>query len=97
MDKEFSYWNFIEKNHPRFSSDDRVLTVDIIFRYLYGDEVCEDDIVWMKDIGTKSDLLQTLVNIEKSLLAEALEAFYKRLLCLNEQVGIVLPNPQHNS
>lgn len=96
MDEKFSYWNFIEKNHPRFSSDDRILFADIIFRYLDGDEVCDDDMDELNRVGTKYDLLQALVYLETSLFSEALGSFYKELLCLDEQVGAVLPSSRQN-
>ncbi len=80
MEEQFAYWHFIEKYHPNFSSDDRVLMADIMFRYLDGDTVYEEDMDWLESMGTKHDVLQELIDLETKLFAEALESLYKRIL-----------------
>lgn len=66
----------IEKNHPAYFTDDRVLQVDILYRYIDNDEVSENDIKWIKSIGSDSDIKRELIHLETSLFSEALENFY---------------------
>ena len=40
-------WKFIEDYLPNYSSRDDVLCDDILYRYIDGDEVCQDDIEWI--------------------------------------------------
>lgn len=77
MDNDFSYWNFIEKYHPRYYSDDRALLADILFRYASDDEVSPEDLVWIhEDFQTKDDALVELTRIERQLLSEALANYH---------------------
>lgn len=77
MEKDFSYLRFIENYHPRYSSDDRVLKCDILFRYLDGDEVSDDDLEWIRhDFADKKGVLDELKRMEVQLFSEALDNFY---------------------
>lgn len=80
-ENDFLYLRFIEQYHPRYSSDDRVLWCDILFRYLdENEEVSEDDLEWIhNDIGNKEEVLQELKRLEVELFSEALDNFYKKL------------------
>lgn len=40
-----NYWDFIMDYLPYYSSDNRVLKSDILFRFLDNDEIAEEDIV----------------------------------------------------
>lgn len=78
MTSDFSYLEFIEKYHPRYHSDDRVLLCDILFRYLTDDGVSPDDLPWLQaEYETKDDAVKELVRTETALFSEALENFYK--------------------
>lgn len=77
MENEFMYLRFIENHHPRCYSDDRVLECDILFRYLGGDEVSDDDLEWIRhDFADKKEVLDELKRIEIQLFSEALNSFY---------------------
>ena len=74
---DVSYLNFIQRNHPNYSSDDRVLICDILFRYIDDDDVSPEDLIWIKkDFRTKEDVLKELKRLETSLFSEALDSFY---------------------
>jgi len=79
---KFSYLRFIENNHPRYSSDDRVLCCDILYRYLdESEEVSEDDLEWIRsDFENKEEVLQELKRLEVELFSESLDNFYDKLL-----------------
>lgn len=77
MKNDFWYLRFIENHHPRYSSDDRVLECDILFRYLNGDEVSDDDLGWIRhDFADKKEVLDELKRMEVQLFSEALDSFY---------------------
>lgn len=58
MDYDFLYWDFIEKYHPLYYSDDRVLLCDILYRYLTDDEVSSDDLIWLQELyKTKKEVI----------------------------------------
>lgn len=80
MNYDFSYLDFIEKYHPQYYSDDRVLLCDILFRYLSDDEVSSDDLIWLqKEFKTKNEVLQELKRLEALLFYETLEYYYGKM------------------
>lgn len=80
MNCDFSYLNFIERHHPQYYSDDRVLLCDILFRYLSDEDVSPEDLVWLQqDYNSKCEVLQELKRLEKLLFSEALENYYERM------------------
>lgn len=80
MNYDISYLNFIEKYHPQYYSDDRVLLCDILFRYLSDDELSPDDLTWLqKEFKTKKETLQELKRLETLLLSETLGYYYDRM------------------
>lgn len=80
MNNELSYLNFIEKYHPQYYSDDRVLLCDILFRYLSDDEVSSYDIIWLqKEFKTKEEAIQELRRLETLLFSEALGFYYEKI------------------
>lgn len=77
MENEFMYLRFIENHHHGYYSDDRVLECDILFRYLDGDEVSDDDLEWIRhDFADRSEVLGELKRMEVQLFSEALDNFY---------------------
>lgn len=73
-----TYLRFIEKYHPRYSSDDRVLCCDILYRYLAEHEdVSEDDLEWIHaEFENKEEVLQELKRLEVELFSESLDNYY---------------------
>ena len=81
MDLAPSYWRFVEDWHPKYYSDDRVLTCDILLRYMEGEDVCKEDEAWIAaDFNSREDILQELKRLETELFAEALDCYYDRYL-----------------
>lgn len=77
MNYDFSYLDFIEKYHPLYYSDDRVLLCDILFRYLSDDKVSTDDLIWLQEeYKTKEVALLELKRLENLLFSEALGFYY---------------------
>jgi len=72
-----TYLRFIEKYHPRYSSDDRGLCCDILYRYLDDDEVAGDDLEWIHDeFENREEVLQELKRLEVELFSESLDNYY---------------------
>ncbi len=80
MNYDISYLDFIEKYHPQYYLDDRVLLCDILFRYLSNDEVPSDDLIWLQEeFKTKNEALLELKRLETLLLSETLGYYYERI------------------
>ena len=80
MNCDMSYWDFIEKYHPQYYSDERVLLCDILFRYLSDDEVSSDDLSWIhEEFKTKNEALQELKRLEALLFFETLRYYCERI------------------
>jgi len=62
---------------PDYYSRDDVLHSDILTRYLDGEEVCEEDLKWVSELGTREDVAAELVDIDSHLFQEALEAYLR--------------------
>ena len=79
---EFSYLGFIEKNLPRYDSDDRVLCCNILYNYLdEHEDVSEDDLEWIHSgFENKEEVLLELKRLEVKLFSESLDYFYDKLL-----------------
>ena len=71
----YAYWPFIEKYLPDYYSREDVLHSDILTRYLDGEEVLEQDLPWITELGTREDVVAELIDIDSCLLQEALEAY----------------------
>lgn len=68
-------WDVIEKNHPRYFSDDRGLEYDILYRYIDEgeNEVSVDDQQWIKEIfSTEEEIICRIQEIETELYEESL-------------------------
>lgn len=82
MNNNTSYWDFIEKYHPQYYSDDRVLLYDILFRYISDDEVSPDDQAWLQEgFKTKKEALEELKRLETLLFYETLGYYCKSIGC----------------
>lgn len=79
MDYDHSYLDFIARHHPKYYSDDRVLTCDVLFRYISGDDVGDDDLAWLRKY-TKEEALQELIRLETLLFSETLHYHHKQIL-----------------
>jgi hypothetical protein len=71
----FSYWPFIEQYLPDYSSRDDVLHSDILTRYLDGEEVSEEDLPWIAQLGTRADVVAELMALDSYLLQKSLAAY----------------------
>jgi len=76
-ERAFTYWPFIEKYLPDVSSRDDVLHADILTRYLDGEEVLEQDLRWIEELGTRDDIVAELIDVDSHLFKEALEAYLR--------------------
>lgn len=65
-------WDALERYHPRFYSDDRILEYDILFKYLdEGKEaVSKEDIPWIKTFSSEEEIICRMQIIEKHLHEE---------------------------
>lgn len=72
-------WRFIEEYLPNYSSRDDVLWDDILFRYIEGEHVCEDDLKWIERTfhNDKTLVKEELVRLESQFMLEALRAYYE--------------------
>lgn len=73
------FWEFLGANLPKYDSRDDVLLSDILFRYISGEDVCEKDLVWIKDEynNDESTIKKELIRLECKFAAEAIEHFYE--------------------
>lgn len=84
MKADMSYWRFVEEWHPKYSSDDRVLVCDILFRYLEKEDVNEDDKRWIaKEFNSREEIVHELKRLEKDLFSESLDIYYEQLFASN--------------
>ena len=75
-----STWHFIEDYLPNYSSRDDILRNDILFRYIDGDYVSEEDMQWIQTEfnGDKKLVKEELVRLEKGFFEESLKAYYEQ-------------------
>jgi hypothetical protein len=71
----FSYWPFIEQYLSDYSSRNDVLHSDILTRYLDGEEVSEEDLPWIAQLGTREDVVAELMALDSYLLQKSLAAY----------------------
>ena len=65
-------WDSLEKYHPKYYCDDRVLEYDILYRYLdEGEEaVSKDDVPWIKSFSSLEEITCRMQSIEQQLYEE---------------------------
>lgn len=70
-----SVWSFIEKHLPNYYQRDDVLKSDILFRFINGDDVDDEDKVWIRqDYNNDINLItQDCILLEYRLFQESLE------------------------
>ena len=73
-------WRFIENYLPNYSSRDKILRNDILFRYLDDDDVCDEDMQWIQAEfnGYKHLVKEELIKQEKGFFEEALKVYYEQ-------------------
>lgn len=71
-------WRFIEEYLPNYSSRDDVLRDDILFRFVDGDDVSEEDLKWIEDEfkNDKNLVKEELVRLESRFMVESLKAYW---------------------
>lgn len=76
-----SMWRFIESFLPNYSSRDDVLRDDILYRYIDGDDICDEDYKWIlhEFDGDKELIKEELVRLEIGFIEESLKAYYEQL------------------
>lgn len=74
-------WLFVENYLPNYYSRDDVLIDDILYRYITGDEVCDEDMQWIQTEfnGDKSLMREELIKLEMGFVDESLHAYYEQL------------------
>ncbi len=74
-------WQFIESYLPNYYFRDDVLQDDILYRYLEGDDVCNEDINWIKtEFDEDKNLVKDeIIKLETCFMKESLEAYYDTL------------------
>ena len=67
---------------PGYYSRNDVLKSDILFRFLEGDEISENDLEWIKEEygGNVQRVRQECQRLDTLFFAESLQAFYDQLL-----------------
>lgn len=68
-----NYWRFIEKHLSKYSSNNDVLRSDILSRFIFDEEVQEEDYDWLPE--TKEEAQMMLEEIDLELYNEAVRAF----------------------
>lgn len=71
-----NYWRFIEKHLPKYSSNNDVLRSDILSRFIFDEEVQEEDYDWLPE--TKEEAQMMLEEIGLELYNEAVRAFNEK-------------------
>lgn len=71
-----NYWRFIEKHLPKYSSNNDVLRSDILSRFIFDEEVQEEDYDWLPE--TKEEAQMMLEEIDLELYNEAVRAFNEK-------------------
>lgn len=73
------FWPFIVEYLPNYYTRDDVLEDDILFRFLTGDDVCEEDLQWIeRDFDNdREQVKQALIDLEIKFTREALEAYWR--------------------
>ena len=79
-----SMWHFIENHLPNYYSRDDVLVDDILYRFITGDDVCDEDMHWIQTEfnGDKSIVRKELIRMELGFVEESLLAYYERFFAI---------------
>ena len=71
-------WSFLEIFLPNYSHRDDVLESDVLYRYLIGDDVSNDDLEWIESefSSDKKKVAEYLSEMEGKLFTSAIKNFY---------------------
>jgi len=76
MERENGYWQLIEKYLPDYYTSDQVLRSDILWRYVDGEEVSDDDIEWIEaEFANNREIYMEIARVESELFKEAMENY----------------------
>ena len=71
-----NYWDFIMEYLPGYYWDDNVLWSDILFRYIHGEGVSEEDVEYIEsNFETMDDVIAEANFVDSRLLGEAVQAY----------------------
>lgn len=75
------YWNFISAYLPDYYTNDNVLLSDMLYRYLTEDNIDQEDkeMIESEYSNDKEKVRKYLCELDKSLMAEAMDAYYESL------------------
>lgn len=75
-------WSFISEYLPNYYSREDVLNSGVLFRFLEGDEISENDLEWIKEEygGNVQRIRQECQRLDTLFFTESLQAFYDQLL-----------------
>lgn len=78
MPRDDSYWDFIAKYLPDYTSNEDVAESDLLWRYIDNEEMYQHDIERLeKSYPTKKTMLNEIAKIETKLFKEAMEEYIK--------------------
>lgn len=73
----FDKWDIIGNFLIGYTSDNRVLYSDILYRYLNNEEIVANDILWIEtNFKSRIEIEHELNQIDDILLKEAISDFY---------------------
>lgn len=75
-------WSFIGEYLPDYYTREDVFKSGILFRFLEGDEISENDMKWIKEEfgGDAQRVGQECKRLDTAFFSEALRVFYDQLL-----------------
>lgn len=75
-------WSFIGEYLPNYYSREDVFKSEVLFRFLEGDEISENDLEWIKEEygGNVQRIRQECQRLDTLFFTESLQAFYDQLL-----------------
>lgn len=75
-------WSFFNEYLPGYYSRNDVLKSDILFRFLEGDEISENDLAWIQEEygGDLQRVRQECQRLDTLFFTESLQAFYDQLI-----------------
>lgn len=75
-------WSFFNEYLPNYYSREDVLNSGVLFRFLEGDEISENDLEWIKEEygGNVQRIRQECQRLDTLFFTESLQAFYDQLL-----------------
>lgn len=82
--ERIDYWDFICEYLPNYEKRDDVLMSDILFRFVTGEQVDDNDVKCLKEkYHTKENALEALKVLDKKLFSEALDRYLYEMTYVN--------------